>query len=202
MKKFLIEFPRKFPIIFNMILIVITFAVIVFGVLCMIDSFTGHGEYVTVPNITGLTVDDAKAKLEAEGFKWEITDSAYNDNLKPGCVIDQEPKENSNVKAMRTVYVTINAVTPRKITLPKVVDMSQRQALAMLEGIGFKDVNVEYVSSPYKDLVIAVKVKGVLVDAGTKLPVISEIVVEVGDGNEAVVADTMVIDETLLDVVE
>ena len=196
MKKFLIEFPKKYPIIFNMILIMMTFFVIMYGVLCIIDSFTDHGEYVTVPNITGLSIDDATAKLEMEGFKWEITDSAYNKNLKPGCVIDQEPKENSNVKALRTIYITMNAVAPRIVSLPNVNDMSQRQGVAMLEGIGFKSVNVDCVPSPYKDLIVGVKVKGVIVEPGTRLPVNSIIYVQVGDGYQCITADTLELDES------
>lgn len=176
------SFPKKHPILFHLLLIMVVFFVLLYATLCVIDSFTGHGEYVNVPNVKGLALEDAVQKLSEAGFKWEVTDSAYNETYKPGAVIDQEPKEDSRVKPLRTIYITMNAKSPREVVLPYIVDMSYRQGTALLEGLGFKKIEVEEVYSPYKDLILEVKVNGKPMTAGMRLPVTARIEMKVGNG--------------------
>ena len=73
-------------------------------------------------------------------------------------------------------------MSPREVALPVVVDISYRQGLAMLQGLGFKDVSVKTVSSPYKDLILDIKVNGKDVNPGTRLPLNSRIEISVGSG--------------------
>lgn len=160
-------------------------------VLCVIDSFTGHGVYETVPNVKGMTLSEASQQLMSKGLKWEVVDSVYNDEYKPGAVVEQEPKEESKVKPKRTIYLMLNAVNPRTVAVPSLVDMSCRQGVAMLEGLGFKNVEVETADSPYKDLILEVKVNGVNLNPGAKYAVTSKFVVVVGNGFEEVMPDSI-----------
>ena len=127
-------------------------------------------------------MNEAVTQLENSGFKWEIADSAYSDTYAPGLILDQEPKAESRIKPSRTIYLIRNAVSPREVALPVVVDISYRQGLAMLQGLGFKDVSVKTVSSPYKDLILDIKVNGKDVNPGTRLPLNSRIEISVGSG--------------------
>lgn len=184
-------FPRKHPILFHLLLIIVTFFVLLYAVLVGIDSFTGHGVYEVVPDVKGKNLTEAVSELQAKGFKYEVTDSAYSDNYKPGAVIDQEPKAESKVKPLRTIYLTMNATSPRVVTVPMVVDMSYRQGLAMLEGLGFKDIKVETVYSPYKELILAVKANGKPIEAGTRLPLNAKIEISIGNGLEEALPDSI-----------
>ena len=176
------SFPKKHPIIFHFLLIIFAFMIIVNVTLLAIDSFTGHGIYAIVPDVKGKTLNEAVTQLENSGFKWEIADSAYSDTYAPGLILDQEPKAESRIKPSRTIYLIRNAVSPREVALPVVVDISYRQGLAMLQGLGFKDVSVKTVSSPYKDLILDIKVNGKDVNPGTRLPLNSRIEISVGSG--------------------
>lgn len=195
-KNFVKGFPTKHPILFNMLLILVVFIILMYAVLCMVDSFTGHGEYVNVPNVKGMSLNDAVQKLESDGFKWEVADSAYNDNYKPGAVIDQEPKEDSKVKPLRTIYITMNAVSPREVAVPSVVDMSFRQGMSMLEGVGFKNITVEEVYSPYKDLILEVVANGKEVVAGTRLPITAKIEIKIGNGMIDAMPDSIEVEQS------
>lgn len=176
------NFIAKHPILFNLLLIMVTFFVLMYGVLMTIDSFTGHGIYTVVPNVEGVSLNEARSTLEAVGFKCEVSDSTYSNNHAPGTVVAQDPKADSKIKPNRTIYLTMNAVSPRMVTLPSIVDMSCRQGLAMLNGLGLKNIKVDTVYSPYKELILAVKVNGKDANPGMRLPLSSRVSVYIGNG--------------------
>ena len=66
--------------------------------------------------------------------------------------------------------------------MPDVSDVSYRQADAMLKAIGLNVSNVEYSPSEYKDLVVAVKYRGRTIQAGTRIPEGSFVILVVGSG--------------------
>lgn len=185
------RFPKKHPIIFHLLLIVIAFLIIVNVTLFAIDSFTGHGIYAVVPDVKGKTLNEAVVELEKSGFKWEIADSAYSNTYAPGVILDQEPKAESRIKPLRTIYLIRNAVLPREVALPMVVDMSYRQGMAMLQGLGFNEINVKTVSSPYKDLILEIKANGKTVKNGTHVPLNTKIEMSIGSGVEEIIEDTI-----------
>lgn len=185
------RFPKKHPIIFHLLLIVIAFLIIVNVTLFAIDSFTGHGIYAVVPDVKGKTLNEAVVEIEKSGFKWEIADSAYSNTYAPGVILDQEPKAESRIKPLRTIYLIRNAVLPREVALPMVVDMSYRQGMAMLQGLGFNEINVKTVSSPYKDLILEIKANGKTVKNGTRVPLNTKIEMSIGSGVEEIIEDTI-----------
>lgn len=185
------RFPKKHPILFHLLLIVIAFLIIVNVTLFAIDSFTGHGIYAVVPDVKGKTLNEAVVELEKSGFKWEIADSAYSNTYAPGVILDQEPKAESRIKPLRTIYLIRNAVLPREVALPMVVDMSYRQGMAMLQGLGFNEINVKTVSSPYKDLILEIKANGKTVKNGTRVPLNTKIEMSIGSGVEEIIEDSI-----------
>lgn len=182
-------FIKKYPILWNVILIAITAIALIYASLFLVDLFTRHGENIVVPNVKNLSLQEAINKLEDAGLKYEITDSIYNDRLRPGQVADQTPKANSNVKSNRTIYITINAFSPRLISMPRLQDMSLRQAQSTLESLGLRNIRIEMVYSPFKDLVIDAKMNGLAIAPGTKVPASSYITLEVGDGSDLTFAN-------------
>lgn len=185
------SFSKRHPIIFNAVMIITVGFVIGYIALFAIDIFTGHGEYKTVPDVKNLPLREAIQKLEEAGFKWEISDSTYNDAYKPGVIIEQDPKANTNVKALRTIYLTMNAMYPRLVTLPSLSELSYRQGRSMLEGMGFKNIIVDTVASPYKELILSVTANGKAVEAGTRLPLSAQIRLTIGDGSEEEMSDSL-----------
>jgi len=176
-------------ILANLVLIICTGILLVWLALFFVDWWTDHGVYKTVPNVVGMSFDDAVRTLESEGLNYEISDSVYLANVAPGHVVEQSPISDSKVKNHRTVYLVIKAFSTKMETIPNLVDMSVRQAESSLEGLGFTKVRVEMVPSEYKDLVLAVRVNGKLASAGARVPITSVITLEVGEGMEDIELD-------------
>lgn len=194
------NFLKKHPVLVNALFIVGAGFVLVYISLLLIDVFTEHGKYKIVPDVKNMLLRDAITKIENDGFRWEISDSVYNDNIKPGEVVEQTPKGNSRVKSNRIIYIGINAMQPRTVAFPNIQDISVRQGQAILEGLGFKNIKIETVSSPYKGLIIYAKINGLQLSAGKKLPVSSTITLVIGDGMEPSLVDSLSIsDENIVE---
>lgn len=144
--------------------------------------WTGHGEYREVPDVKGLSYENALDVLAEADMLAILSDSIFNTDAKPGIVMEQMPKSNSTVKPGRSVYLTINAYSPRTVTIPNLTDMSLRQAQSIIEGLGIKNIRVVEVPSEYKDLVLNVKYNGLPISGGTRVPVSAALTIEVGEG--------------------
>lgn len=181
-KSFLGRFNRKHPILFNALLMLVAACALVYVIMLATDIFTGHGQEAQVPDVRNLPLDEAVNKIEEAGFEWEISDSVFNDDMKPGIVISQEPKGNAYAKKVRTIFLKINAFNPKSMAFPVLVDLSMRQAQSLLKSMGYKNVGIDSVPSPYEGLVLGVKVNGHQVPPGTQVNVEAQIRLTVGDG--------------------
>lgn len=179
------NFFKKHPIIANLLLMACCACVLVFVAMFGLDIWTAHGKVQIVPDVRAMTIPEAEGVLRACDLQTEVVDSVYDTEIARGSVVEQVPPAGNRVKPGRTVYLTINAFSPRQVTLPELVGCSVRQARASLESMGFKDIREVRVPSDYRDLVIAIKSMGVALRAGTKLPLSSTIVIEVGEGYNA-----------------
>lgn len=177
-------FKDKHPYLLNIGLVIVATFVLGFVSLLFIDVFTSHGEERLVPDVRYMPMDQAVAKLEEAGFKWDVSDSLnYNEQFKPGVVLDQDPQPKSYIKSIRTIYLKINATHPQRIALPKLNDISIRQGLAMLRSYGFKNVDVDSVPSPYAGLILQVLVNNHQVPPNSSVSVNAPIKLVVGDGS-------------------
>ena len=176
------SFAKQHPIIFNAVLICITALLLIALSFLAMHIFTRHGQSQEVPDLKGKPLREAIEMLEREGLKWEINDSVYNDTFKPGCVVDQSPKAFSAVKAQRTIYLTVTPFSPRLIALPNVKDMSARTGQSMLEGLGFRNIQIEMVQSEFNGLILGVLINGRNVAPGEKILLSSQITLQLGNG--------------------
>lgn len=174
----------------NLLLIIIVSALLVIFVFWWLNIYTKHGKAVIVPNVKDITVAEAVPFLESRGLRYEVIDSIYMKNKKPGVICEQLPQEDSKVKLNRTVYLTINAFSSRQIELPDVRDLSLRQAETILSNAGFS-VSVDMVESEFKDLVLRIKKGSSTVYPGTKFVDGTRLTLEVGDGALAIIPDTI-----------
>lgn len=176
------DFNRRHPVLFNSILAAIVFFLVWAVAYMLIDVFTNHGQEQRVPSVRNLPLKQAVDSLEAAGFNWEVSDSIYDANVRPGTVVDQEPKGRAFAKKIRTVYLTINAFSPKMVNMPILNDISVRQAIAILESLGFTHIKVDTIASEHEGLVTSVKVNGQLVRAGSKVSISNQVNLSVADG--------------------
>jgi beta-lactam-binding protein with PASTA domain len=184
---------RKYPILVNLVIIIL---VAILGILIANFSlaiFTKHGEYSVVPSVEKMSYSSAIDQLHAEGFKVEISDSVFRDDLRPGYVLEQNPTANSKVKPGRTVYLVINAVNAKQVAINNIEGISLRQGKAMLQGLGFKDKNIKvvYRLGKHENLIQSVRVDGKKLRPGQRVPVSSIIVLEVSDGRVGQLTDSL-----------
>ena len=180
---FINNFKENHPILLHSLLLIAAMVVVAYALMLFTDIFTAHGKEERVPDVHNLPLEQAIEKLEDAGFNWEIADSVYREDLKPGIVISQEPKGNAYAKKIRTIYLNINAFSPKTIDMPIVTEISMRQALSLLRSMGFKDVGIDTIPSPYEGLVLTVKVNGHQVKPGAKVSVNAQVRLGVGDGS-------------------
>lgn len=176
------NFFKKHLIITNLLAMAGVTVVLLLLAMWGLRLWTDHGKVQVVPDVAGLPLKDAVAALAQYDLKAEVVDSLHVDTTPRGAVVDQVPKAGDKVKPGREVYLTINAYTLKKISVPDLTGASLRQAKATLNSLGFNDVDVTYVPSDYKDLVMTVKVMGVTLHPGTLLTPDTRLEIEVGEG--------------------
>lgn len=193
------KFVNRHPIIINLVIIIL---VAVLG-LCIaylsLTLFTKHGQKNHVPDVVGIGYTQAIEKLHDAGFKIEIRDSLYLDNVKPGLVVEQYPNAESMVKPGRKVFLYINAVYPKQVIIDPSSDhpgaaalsgFGIRQSIAILEEAGFKNVKIVYLRGD-NDRVARVLANGKVVHVMEKIPVNAAITLEVYDDSRQGLIDSI-----------
>ncbi len=122
-----------------------------------LKMYTHHGEAYPVPDFTGLNIAEIRTAPQQGNFKFEIVDSVYVNDAAPGAVVDQEPEPGFRVKQNRTVFLTVNSSEPEKVALPKLTDISFRQAQVFAENSGIRIGIISYEPSEFNDLVLRVE---------------------------------------------
>ena len=154
----------------NILLMIIAFVALVVLVLVGLNLYTKHGESIKVPSVKGLQVEEARGILKAAHLECVVSDSSYQREGVPGAILEQIPKDLSNVKKGRTIYLIIKAKGEQMIPVPELRDFSVRQAEAQLNSLGFSKLVIEEVPSAYAGIVISVSYKGKILTPNQKVP--------------------------------
>ncbi len=125
-------FLTRRSFLFNLVVIIVLSATIIFGFLQLLGWITNHGKYLTVPGVVGKNTTEAVKFLESKGFDVQIQDSVYVDSVNRGVVLKQLPDPNSTVKVNRTVYLTVNRVTLPMVEMPSLEGKTLNFALEIL----------------------------------------------------------------------
>lgn len=137
------------------LLVVLIFgAYLLFNDLIM-PGYTRHSVSVTVPEVTGQPLEQAREHLEAEDLRVENLDQTFNPSLPRGVVLEQNPLAGAAVKPGRRVYLTVNTGEEPSVRVPRVVSASLREAKNRLQALGLEveDVREDSVPSPYANTV-------------------------------------------------
>ena len=167
----------------NIIIMVVVIDAIPIVALYMLDSFTHHGEKIEVPNVVGKSVYDAETMLKDRDLMAMVVDSVYNKQAPRGSVLEQSPKPGYEVKGGRMIYLIVNLKGEPMAQLPDVVGHgSLREAVALLQSLGFKLTAHKSVLGRPKDLVLGVKQGMRDVHAGETIPRDRALTLVIGGG--------------------
>lgn len=117
----------------------------------------GIGAYViademsraVVPDVVGMTTDEATTELEAAGFVVETTERA-SDNIAAGDVISQTPQAGRKPKRGTTVTLVVSA-GKETVAMPDVEGLSQSAAERTLKDLDFADIEIQSEASETVD---------------------------------------------------
>jgi eukaryotic-like serine/threonine-protein kinase len=134
---------------------------------------------VVVPNLEGLTEDEARGALDEARLELGEVTQAPNEEVEAGLIFDQNPSADSEVDAGTRVAVTVSTGA-EAVVVPNVINQTEEQAVANLEALGF---SVEVTSEPNEapeGTVFAQDPEG-----GTEaVPVETTVVIAVSEGPE------------------
>ena len=158
-------------------------AVLVFLALQWLKQSTHHGEFVEVPDLSRMTVTQMRDVLHESDLRFEVVDSAnYNPDYPRFSIIEQDPPAGNQVKQNRKIYVTVNPSGYKKVTVPDIIQVTRRNATAMLRAVGLEVDEVTYIDELGKDMVYRIRYQGKYVNPGDKLPKTSRIELVCGNG--------------------
>lgn len=192
------RFIDKYPVIANILIILIVAFLGILIAYLSLAVFTKHGRVTTVPSVENQNYSAAIEILHDAGFKTEIRDSVFRDDVRPGVVVEQFPRANSQVKPGRKIFLYINAVHPKEVVIdedPMPTDdalrsYSLRQGMARLEELGFKNIRIVKVLGD-NDCIVKITANGQTVKKTQKVPVNAQIVVQVYDGRLSELRDSL-----------
>lgn len=162
---------------------VLVLIVLTFLMLWWLKFTTNHGQQIEVPDLSKMTLDKVEDVLDEADLRYEIMDSAnYNPDYPKYSVIEQVPKAGKTVKENRKIYLALNPSGYTKITIPKVVGRTLRQAEPTLLAVGFKIGKIS--KRPHiSDQVLELRHNGSRVKPGDQIQKTSIIDIIVGDGS-------------------
>ncbi|MBL4624327.1 MAG: PASTA domain-containing protein [Flavobacteriales bacterium] len=179
-------FSKRF--IIHLIIAVLITGGGLWGVFRYLDSYTLHGQTITVPDFSGKTLAEIKDFAAEHDLGYKIIDSVYKPNVPKGAVLDQNPKPDSQVKKDRKIYLTVSRILPPLIELPELKDVTSRIAFGIIESKGLRIGDVIPEPSTCDGCVIRLEIKGkevkgkIKVAKNTKI----DIVVGIGESDELV----------------
>ena len=180
-KEFFGKFKSKY-LWGNLLAMALTVVLLCVGVKFGLDIYTHHGEGVPVPNLTGMTFNNAAHLLDSNGLRIVVSDSGYNKRLPADCILAQSPGEGTSVKKGHTIYVTVNSPSSPTVTIPDIIDNSSvREATAKLTALGFKLLEPKVVTGE-KDWVYGILCRGRRVSAGDRVSIDLPLSLMVGNG--------------------
>ena len=191
--KFFEKHPRlKIPaIILTFLLIFILTLIITYNVVSIISNASKVKD-VFVPNLVGMTSEQAKQTAEDLNVVYEVTGEEFSTEYEAGEVISQDPKyiENYRIKEKSTIRVVISKGT-EKTTVPSAlegktfeeVETKLKEANLVAEKVEEKSTKVE------EGMTIRVEPdEGTEVNAGETV----KVVVSIGTGIPKVTVDNVV----------
>lgn len=182
MKNFL-DFLKSKTFLIQLGMAVVAVVVLVFVALQWLKGTTNHGELVEVPDFSKMSVMEMRKAVEEAGLRYQVLDSSnYNPEYPRFSILEQDPPAGNMVKANRKIYFTVNPSGYKKVSVPDIIQVTQRNASSMLKAVGLDVERVTYIDELGKDMVYNMKFKGKYIKPGDKLPKTSKIELVCGNG--------------------
>lgn len=139
-------------------------------------------DMVEVPNVVGMTEDDAKETLNDEGLGFKVVSREESKEYEKGRVSEQKTEAGEEVAKNTTIEVVVSSgLVGDSITVPDVSGMTEDEAQSALENAGFRNISSEFT---YHDSVPSGQVIGTTPEANAEATEDTGIVMQVSKGAE------------------
>ena len=146
-----------------------------------LERFTRHGEEFEVPDMIGMTYEDAVIHY-GDKLTFIVQDSVYVKDFPEGAVFQQNPSPGSMVKQGRNMYIVRTTISPEMVQMPNLKNLSLRQAIVSLNSAGLRVDKLVYVDYFARNAVVEQKQNGIAVEPDSEVVKGSGITLEVGLG--------------------
>lgn len=167
-------------IVKNIIKAAVFFLTLVIVAQIVLKLVTHHGQMIEVPDLTSMSVDEARRAASKDNLRTEVIDSIFVRRMEKGAVYSQNPKAGTLVKKGRRVMLTINAKHAKKVSMPNLVGYSMRQAKAELNSRGLALGKLIYVNDIATNNVLRQIYRNREIRPGVQIESGSEIDLQVG----------------------
>jgi serine/threonine-protein kinase len=123
------------------------FALAYLFVLIVVFPIGGQPEAALVPNVLGLTYDEAATRLTAAGFRAQQGESRFNVGSPKSTVLTETPGAATSAAKGTRIIMDVSA-GQRRINVPNVVGMDRETAQLALEKVGLELGSVAEHESP------------------------------------------------------
>lgn len=178
------DFLRSRTFLIQLGLALVALVAVCFLTLRWLKSSTNHGEFVEVPDFSKMSVMEMRAAIEEAGLRYHkpLDSSNYNPDYPRFSILEQNPPAGTRVKENRKIYFTVNPSGYKKVTIPRIIQVTRRNATSMLRAVGLDVQRVTYIDELGKDMVYYIKYKGKEMNPGDKLPKTSKVELICGNG--------------------
>lgn len=144
------KFMKIHPVLGTMLILIIL-AIVVAGILKTVSALTTKKD-VQIPELVGLTEEQAIQKIKESNLIYEKESEDYNKDYAEGQIYEQTPKYRANytIKEKSTIKVKVSKGT-EKVVVPKVVGMTYDEAVKALEDAKLKAERVEETSKTIQE---------------------------------------------------
>ncbi len=138
-------FPVKKALLYGSLLAVLFFVIwLGYGFVSGLVSDIFEVPEVTVPDLEGLSLEEAERALQDEGLDFVIEGEAHSDTVPEDHVVSQNPLAGRSVRQERAIELVIS-LGPDKVEVPDLVGRTEREARLILQDLDLEvDLSEEH----------------------------------------------------------
>ena len=151
--------------------------------LLLLHGCSSAGKTIEVPDVVGMTEEEAQAELEKYGLEYKLGIPAISEEYEEGQVISSDPEAGEKVKEGYTITLILSRGTDADtVKVPNLVSKKLREAETVLESYDLKKGKITYEASDLPEGYIISQDP----EAGTEVDVDTEVNLVVSQGDEGI----------------
>jgi beta-lactam-binding protein with PASTA domain len=134
-------------LLYNLALSSLLFLILFFLSAVIFSQVLLKSEAVTVPDLTGKTVGQARAELAKKDLSVAQNGTELSDRWERGLIVRQDPASGSRIRVTKVVRVVTSSGS-EKVTVPDLAGKSLDEALTLLQAAGLLKGKLTQVHTP------------------------------------------------------